>query len=1241
MRNWISKLFGGNAIDIPEGVPEAWVAAIEKRLAPLSKVSGLRADLPTEIIDYVLHEKSMGILNEVGNHPALAEKIQIMGYHYGPNNDNKEFYKLLDAVPAVVALRWARFLEACVRMRASSFQLQMPTHWLELLLLDSSGRSLDGWSSDAPSPKHPHYKTIEAILVQDGHPAATGLIASFLPLNAASYYGNQRKLMITTLSDYAEALARHVESIRAHIPVGDVAQRTHTLQMLDKANQPTLDTLASEICELAVANSKQVRLPAGLLLHKMSDTVFGPLQNIATTGKPDARTNALRALHELALARKNEEMLAYARATAAADKAQSVQSLIAEWESNQATNESTPTTYEYEMPTIDWSAKANAVPPEALSALWKDLNAAIEQANKSAREHHERSKANGHNFPLNQSKVATQQEMDALERYLNTDGFVLPSKISAKALHWAAANSSLEKIAKHPAITPVAAFKLLRYFDRLTALDRGLDWISISIFEAIHARSGKPTLLELSVMLDEAGLNGGGLLNSYCVHWGRGFASDWPDADVWPFFAHHLDLIVKLLLQGGSTDYNAPSRVGLFRAISTLPTPPAIAVNAMFSLALGSAKIDRALAQEALKNSAGKDVRIIEALNDGKSETRGAAANWLMRLKHSDAIPALERAVNKEKHDVAKGMMLDALQQLGQPIEKYLNRDGLANEAAKALAKGIPKDLEWFPWTAMPAVRWADNDEVIAGDVLRWLLVQAVKQKSAEPNAMLQKYCSMFAPADREAFGQFVLECWLREDVKPITADEAMSRAKSQAQSMHGYMNSNPQYYKEDPNFGKSVEEITAAYLPSFLRQPAGSATPSKGLLAVASVCALDRAAAPVQRYLKEWYGSRASQGKSLIAMLAYVDHPSATQLMLAIGSRFRTKSFQEEATRQAEALAERKGWTLAELADRTIPSAGFDETGTMELSYGQRSFQAKLLPDFKVELYNPDGKKITSLPEPRQDDDAEMANASKKAFSGTKKELKSIVDLQTDRLYEALCTERDWPCDDWQRYLFAHPVLRHLLQRLIWVIAEDSNDRGAVKAFRPLDDGTLSDVEDNTITLPEKACVRLAHDSLLSEAQVNAWQQHLIDYEVTPLFQQLGKGTYSLPEGKKRETLISDFKGHLIEAYALRGRALKLGYTRGPAEDGGWFMVYEKRFPTLGLVAILEFTGNPLPEENRTVALISMRFRNTKDNDWNSNGLPLGQVPKILLSECYNDLRLIAAEGSGFDPDWEKKSEY
>jgi hypothetical protein len=38
---------------------------------------------------------------------------------------------------------------------------------------------------------------------------------------------------------------------------------------------------------------------------------------------------------------------------------------------------------------------------------------------------------------------------------------------------------------------------------------------------------------------------------------------------------------------------------------------------------------------------------------------------------------------------------------------------------------------------------------------------------------------------------------------------------------------------------------------------------------------------------------------------------------------------------------------------------------------------------------------------------------------------------------------------------------------------------------------------------------------------------------------------------------------------------------------------------------------------------------------------LALEKVPAVLLSECYNDINQIAAEGSGFDPEWQKKAYY
>jgi hypothetical protein len=1241
---WISKAFGETSIDLSDGVPAPWAKQLELLLSSAEKLvkGGIRSGLARDMLSYVLHGDPLAVLNEVGQQPGMSEQLHLTGYHYRNHGEQTpELYRGFDAVPPAVGLRWARLLEACVPVSDRRYSLQFAdgANWPETLLMHSTGCSISGWSSARPVVENLSAQTLENLLLEAGMETSALIASSFSSPVNSSYMAPQRLLLASDLVGYADALDRHAEAIRPLLLPALVPQRLHVLAMLEKAEPLTLDRLAPELCELAVSSSKQVRAAAETVVRRCGTAIVPPLRCTACDGKPDQRLHALRLLHAMAQTAKDDALTAFVHETAMADKAPSVTALIAEWSAAQTdAGSDAEQAYEYEMPHIDWSGALTPQLSALLEPMWREVNASIEQANRQAREHHQRMQAQGHKYPLHQTPIYSDQELKSLREYLASDQIKPPTRKNNRGANWQHMRPALQKLASGETMTPVALLKMLFFFDILADKD-GLLHQACASFNAMHRASGRPTLLELAQMLEDSGHAGAALLHNYCSAWGDPLASDWASEAVWPFFAHHMERLIQTLTLGPVSDYRF-NRAGLFRAIATLPTPPATIINALFGLALGSGKSDRPAAQEALANHPGKEARIINALADGKYETRAIAAQWLGRLRHAPAIPALEQAVLKEKHDVPKGAMLDALQLLGQPVEKYLDRKALATDAAKSLAKGVPKDLEWFPWSALPEVRWADTGEPVPADVLRWMMVQAVKQKSPEPNAVLRKYCVMFAPRDREQFGQMILETWLREDVRPIPAEDAMKHARNQAQSVHHSMAHHPQYFQNSPNFGRSVEELTAIFLPGFLRQPAGSATGSKGLLAVAAACAAERAAGPTARYLKEWYGSRAAQGKALIAMLAWIEHPSATQLMLSIGNRFRTKSFQEEATRQAEALADRKGWTLSELADRTIPSAGFDETGTLELPYGTRQFSARLLPDFKVELYNPEGKKITALPEPRQDDDEELAKDAKKAFSAAKKEIKNIVALQTDRLYEALCTERDWPFEDWQLYLNQHPVVRHLVQRLVWAQVDDGN---VTSTFRPLDDGSLTDCDDNEVQLPTDARVRIAHDSLLSAEQIAAWQQHLVDYEITPLFQQMGKGIYVLPPEQASADSIKDFEGYLLEAFALRGRALKLGYTRGAAEDGGWFHVYEKRFPTLGLEAVIQFTGNPLPEENRTVALLNLSFSAAGGNtaSWQRTGLPLSKVPKVLLSECYNDLRLIAAEGPGFDSDWQKKSEY
>ena len=411
-------------------------------------------------------------------------------------------------------------------------------------------------------------------------------------------------------------------------------------------------------------------------------------------------------------------------------------------------------------------------------------------------------------------------------------------------------------------------------------------------------------------------------------------------------------------------------------------------------------------------------------------------------------------------------------------------------------------------------------------------------------------------------------------------------------------------------------------------------------ILSVPGACVGAAAAPVVNRYLKEWYGQRAAHCRALLQMLAWVEHRTATQLLLAVGSRFRTKSIQEEANAQAQALADRKGWTVAELADRTIPSAGLDENGIMMIDFGPRQFTAKLNADLDFVLTDAEGKTLKALPEPRKDDDETKAAEAKKNYSAAKKELKTVLTMQRDRLYEAMCTQRTWSFEDWSLYLNRHPIVRHHCERLIWAVVRDEK---AVQLFRPLSDGSLTDVADDPVTLKAEDLIRVAHECQVTPEQSQVWRQHFKDYNVETLFDQFGRQNFNLSEENRNEADITDFQGHVLEAFKLRGRANKLGYTRGQAQDGGWFFDYHKRFPTLGIEATFEFTGNGMPEENRTVALTILHFDRVAEGGESLGGaskMMLSEVPSVLLSECWNDIRAIAAEGAGFDPAWEKKTQ-
>jgi hypothetical protein len=712
---------------------------------------------------------------------------------------------------------------------------------------------------------------------------------------------------------------------------------------------------------------------------------------------------------------------------------------------------------------------------------------------------------------------------------------------------------------------------------------------------------------------------------------------------IWPYFAERLDLLEDALGVPNPAERSvhpsylyADLRHNAFAILTLFPRAPSQFVSWLWDIALGSSKTERPLAQECLEHDPKRDERILAALASRQQEARFAAAQWLGKLKLTKAIPTLRTALAKEKSEAVKDELIRALELLGVRLEELLDLDKLDEEAEKGLKKGIPKELEWFPFDRLPSVRWADSGKRVRPEIINWFVVQGHRLKNAEANPILRRYCSLLQPEDREKLGMFVLDSWIAEDTKPkYTSDQAAAEAQRVARQTAMYAKQYPQYY---PDFNE--ERVYQANFNRLLIEPQGSQTATKGILSVAGACCSGNAAPIVHRYVKQWYGYRGAQSKALLQVLAWIDQPVATQVVLSIANRFRTKGIQEEAMRLCQLLAERKGWTIDELADRTIPTAGLDENGSMELDYGTRKFIASLTDDMSLVLTNQNGKTIASLPDPNQSDDQELAKQSKSNLSTGRKELKSVLTMQKDRLYEALCTQRTWRFEDWDAYLRQHPIVGRYCQRLVWTAYEGDK---LMQSFRPLPDGSLTNYEDDEVQLSPGISVREGHDETLAPEVCKAWLQHLSDYKVEPLFQQFGKLRFELTENMKEATEITDFFGYLVKAFSLRNRLTRQGYTRGAAQDAGIFYEYKKNFLSLGIEAVIEFTGNSLPEENRTVALQRLRFaRKPLDGALSmSEEITLGELPRVLLTECWNDIRMAAAEGTGYAEDWEKQAEF
>ncbi len=399
-----------------------------------------------------------------------------------------------------------------------------------------------------------------------------------------------------------------------------------------------------------------------------------------------------------------------------------------------------------------------------------------------------------------------------------------------------------------------------------------------------------------------------------------------------------------------------------------------------------------------------------------------------------------------------------------------------------------------------------------------------------------------------------------------------------------------------------------------------------------------DETARKLTPYIRAWPGEAAhARAVTGLDVLANIGTDVALMLLNGIAQKIKFKGLQDRAREKIDAIAEARGLSTEELEDRLAPDLGLDASGTLLLDFGPRTFKVgfdEALKPYVRELENGrEGVRLTDLPKPKKTDDEQLSRDAVDRFKLLKKDARTIASQQVLRLETAMCTQRRWTFEVFRQFLVEHPLVRHLVQRLIWGVYEcepESNFGGAlVTCFRVNEEGSFTDANDDDINLPEgeNLLVGVPHAIDLPSDVASAFGQLFADYELLQSFPQIGRDTYHLNAPELAEKSLNRWKGAVVPTGRVLGLVNK-GWRRGQAQDGGCIWYFNK---PLGNGRVIELSLDPgiivgMVDEYPEQTLQEIKVG--KPSSWGELQTPeaINLLDQISASELIRDMEALRA---------------
>ena len=309
---------------------------------------------------------------------------------------------------------------------------------------------------------------------------------------------------------------------------------------------------------------------------------------------------------------------------------------------------------------------------------------------------------------------------------------------------------------------------------------------------------------------------------------------------------------------------------------------------------------------------------------------------------------------------------------------------------------------------------------------------------------------------------------------------------------------------------------------------------------------------------------------------------------------------------------------------------------------YGERQFTVTITTALEIEVFDENKKKLKNLPAPGKKDDPEKAAAAYEEFKQMKKQMKTTIGSQKERLEWALSSERIWNAEAWEALFVKNPLMHQFAIGLIWGIYQNGV---LVQSFRYMEDGTFNTEDEEEFTIPKDGKIGLVHPIELSEESKSTWKEQLEDYEIIQPIEQLERNVFYPTKEESGLRSMERFGGLVVNDLSLGGKLQAMGWYRGSILDAGGFYTFYREDAKIGYGVELHFSGSFVGGGGMgDVTIYDARFYKVGEIDRGNysfdrvergKGLFLSEVPGRYFSEIVLQIALATASSKERNEDW------